>query len=479
MEPAVAGVTPTASLAWEVPDYRFEDFADPVIDGGPEDRALLFAVDQARRALADAAGEASQRFGRPVPVPLADPATWAAGTKDAQTAIGRIMLRTGAEVARIRAGFPAPEPSTCPPATPTRPVPVVPAPRVDQSPTAVGSGAALSDEKPGGPRPVTATSSVPASRRIIGQIALCMEVVGAVVLLFVAYQLWGTKFQQQRSQAHLRTQFQAIVGAHDAPGGGPQGSDNPTVAGGHLDPALGAPGKPTLPVLPGGVIARLQIPRLGLDQYVVEGTSEEDLKRGPGHYAGSPMPGQPGNAAIAGHRTTFGAPFNRLDELKPGDQILATTAAGQFVYSVAATPFAVWPTNTGVVNDYGDNRLTLTTCTPKFSAAKRLVVFAALQGPAAASAPRSGDANGAALSGQAAPRNPAVDAALRAAGGWHLAAFPLALVWMVTFAILALAAAPLRRRWPPLAAGAVLAPLWIAGLLLLFEQLTHLLPSNW
>src|SRR6202043_1570314 len=78
----------------------------------------------------------------------------------------------------------------------------------------------------------------------------------------------------------------------------------------------------------GTVVAEIQIPAIGVNQYVVEGTTESDLSKGPGHYIGTAMPGQAGNVAIAGHRTTNGAPFNRLDELKLGGPIDITTTSG-------------------------------------------------------------------------------------------------------------------------------------------------------
>ena len=133
-------------------------------------------------------------------------------------------------------------------------------------------------------------------------------------------------------------------------------------------------------------MAELQIPAIGLDQYVVSGTSTADLSKGPGHYVGSAMPGQAGNVAIAGHRTTHGAPFNRLGQLapatnsRPGDRIILTTLSGQrLTYVVTGTPQAVSPSDVKVLNYFGDNRITLTTCTPEFSAAQRLIVVGELQ----------------------------------------------------------------------------------------------------
>ncbi len=88
-------------------------------------------------------------------------------------------------------------------------------------------------------------------------------------------------------------------------------------------------------VAEGDPVARLKIPEIDVDVVVVAGVSVEDLKRGPGHYPGTPLPGQYGNAVIAGHRTTYGRPFHDIDDLEPGDQIVATTTlAGRYVYEV-------------------------------------------------------------------------------------------------------------------------------------------------
>src|SRR6201999_1449639 len=78
------------------------------------------------------------------------------------------------------------------------------------------------------------------------------------------------------------------------------------------------------------------IPKIGLNMFIVEGVSKDDLKKGVGHYPGTPMPGQAGNASVAGHRTTYLAPFNRIDELSPGDDIYVYTKQGKFHYQVMA-----------------------------------------------------------------------------------------------------------------------------------------------
>jgi len=110
----------------------------------------------------------------------------------------------------------------------------------------------------------------------------------------------------------------------------------------------------------------------------VQGTSTTDLQQGPGHYPGTPLPGEQGNAAIAGHRTTYGAPFYNLDELAPGDPIVITTVQGTFTYRVTKTVI-VTPSDTSVVDNTTTPELTLTTCNPRYSATQRLVVVATLR----------------------------------------------------------------------------------------------------
>ena len=120
------------------------------------------------------------------------------------------------------------------------------------------------------------------------------------------------------------------------------------------------------------------IPAIGVDRYVVQGVSEADLQMGPGHYPGTPLPGQAGNVAIAGHRTTFGAPFFRLNEVHRGDLVYLTDTSGTtWVYSVVRQ-FVVAPSDVAVLDATRAPELTLTTCNPRFEATSRLVVRAVL-----------------------------------------------------------------------------------------------------
>jgi sortase A len=132
------------------------------------------------------------------------------------------------------------------------------------------------------------------------------------------------------------------------------------------------------PVKEGEPLTRLQIPKLGVDTIVVEGTSLSALKAGAGHYPETPLPGEPGNVGIAGHRTTFGRPFNRIDELKPGDQVILTTPVGIFTYEVSRNPWVTFPEDWSVVDKSSSAILTLTSCHPKGSANQRLIARAKL-----------------------------------------------------------------------------------------------------
>ena len=110
----------------------------------------------------------------------------------------------------------------------------------------------------------------------------------------------------------------------------------------------------------------------------VAGTGETSLKEGPGHYAGTILPGHRGTVAIAGHRTTYGAPFRQLDRLHGGDRITLTMPYGRFSYGVEGSR-VVAPGHVTVLRSVRHDRLVLTTCTPPFSAAKRLIISARLE----------------------------------------------------------------------------------------------------
>jgi sortase A len=165
-------------------------------------------------------------------------------------------------------------------------------------------------------------------------------------------------------------------------------------SGGRLRAAERTPGRPHLAAVAavadvplGASVAILRIPRFGPDYapVVVEGVGVTDLQEGPGHYPGTALPGQLGNVVVSGHRTTYSHPFGRLDELRTGDPIVVDVADRSFTYRVTQS-LVVAPDDLAAIlpvpNHPGARPtrrlLTLTTCTPKFSASSRLVIHAEL-----------------------------------------------------------------------------------------------------
>ena len=161
----------------------------------------------------------------------------------------------------------------------------------------------------------------------VGRVVL---VAGVLVLLFIPYLLWGTGLMTARSQALLRTEFSKAQQRADA-------STPSTLP----DPAHRAPvAQPAPPILDpaiGSAVGTITIPKIDLSMVVVEGTGDAQLQTGPGHYPGTPLPGEIGNAAIAGHRTTYLHPFYNLNELVPGDPITIVTLQGIFLYHVTGS----------------------------------------------------------------------------------------------------------------------------------------------
>ncbi len=205
-------------------------------------------------------------------------------------------------------------------------------------------------------------------RRAAAALGRTLLTAGILILLFVAYQLWGTGIYTSQQQSRLRNQFDAAL--HKV-------SKAKTPTSPTTTTTLSPPLPPT-----GDAVARIQIPKIGLDDIVVNGIGRDDLRKGPGHYPATPLPGQQGNSAIAGHRTTYGAPFGNLDQLSTGDEVRLRTLQGFFTYRVFQQ-LVVDPSNIAVLDPDPARpaTLTLTTCNPKYSAAQRLVVKAALDSP--------------------------------------------------------------------------------------------------
>jgi sortase A len=211
-------------------------------------------------------------------------------------------------------------------------------------------------------------------RRSAGALGRVLITVGVLTLLFAAYQLWGTGIYTARQQDQLRQQFTSDL-HKTAPKTSTTTVPSPTTT------TTTSPPSPPLPPS-GDAVAQIRIPKIGVDDIVVNGVGRDDLRKGPGHYPETPLPGQVGNAAIAGHRTTYGAPFGNLDQLSSGDEIFFRTVQGSFTYRVYSQ-LIVDPSDVAVLGP-DPNRsatITLTTCNPKYSASQRLVVQASLESP--------------------------------------------------------------------------------------------------
>jgi sortase A len=129
---------------------------------------------------------------------------------------------------------------------------------------------------------------------------------------------------------------------------------------------------------PGDALGRIEAPDMnGLNMVFVQGTDESSLELGPGHYPETAMPGQGKTIAIAGHRTTYLAPFRHIDSMKKGDKITLKMPYGTFVYAVQKTAI-VDPTDVGVIHETGYERLVLSACNPLYSASQRFIIFARL-----------------------------------------------------------------------------------------------------
>ena len=248
----------------------------------------------------------------------------------------------------------------------------------------------------------------------VGGIGKTLIATGLLLFGFVAYQLWGTGIETARAQSALKNQFEELVTERQAqldqpPSsaptsdgenavGDPDDSPNGTIGPGDGTTTTtdvdGSTTSPTAPVdealvpvdqvIPaierGDPLALLEIPAIGRSDIVVPGVTLNDLKDGPGHYPETPLPGQLGNASIAGHRTTYGAPFFNVDQLVPGDEIIVTMVTGdRFVYEVTGSEIVsasdYWVVTT---RDSTIAELTLTSCHPKYTARERIVIHSLL-----------------------------------------------------------------------------------------------------
>jgi sortase A len=232
---------------------------------------------------------------------------------------------------------------------------------------------------------------------VLGAIGRVFIAIGLLLFGFAAYQVYGTGIQEARAQDSLEKEFdQAIATA--APIASSVASTSttaspvttaaseptsqstvattvaPTTTTTEPDPGL----VPLTGAKQGDAVAILQIKKIGLKKIVVSGVGVDQLRAGPGHYRTTALPGQKGNAAIAGHRTAYGSPFKDIDKLDPGDEITITNVLKQtYVYKVRGTKI-VEPTEVDVLAPTDEAILTLTSCHPLYTANQRIIVTSVL-----------------------------------------------------------------------------------------------------
>jgi sortase A len=199
-------------------------------------------------------------------------------------------------------------------------------------------------------RPLDAYSPRPA-RAIGNGLTTGGLVVGLILAIVAAYQLYGTGLVAAHEQSNLKNSFQNSV----------------------------------VPVKLGSSVARLEIPRVGIDVIVVEGIAMKQLAKAPGHYPHTAQIGTPGVSAIAGHSSGWGAPFMRLGRLHPGDLVVVKARGHTYRYRITNT-FVVEPSNVWVLDGNpsspADMQLVLTTCWPVFSNAHRLILWTDIESKA-------------------------------------------------------------------------------------------------
>ncbi len=285
---------------------------------------------------------------------------------------------------------------------------------------------------------ITANQRVP--RRfdaVLGVVGKVFISAGVLMLLFVGYQLWGTGLSEQRAQDDLQRTFMSQA------------------------PAIPSYGDP---------VTRIEIPKIGVNKIVVAGVDFEALKKGPGLFDGSPLPGQLGNVAIAGHRTSYGAPFSRINELTLGDEIVLTRAGSTFTYIVSEKPFIVNPSQVEVVKtlDNTTSQLTLVTCHPKWTSAKRMIVKAKLD---SAVTPQPATVYS--------PTTVAVTGGFDAGWFHDPGAIPGALILIVLLSLMAFVATrSVKRGRSAWVVYPVTAVVFLPALFVFFGFLTRLLPAN-
>lgn len=316
---------------------------------------------------------------------------------------------------------------------PTAVVPRAPAPPGGWVPPHLATTAAGSS---GSRRRDSAREPSSPAQIISRRVGVVVTAIGMLATLLLVYEFKLSSIPAQRTQAELLATFKQAV---------------PTTT---LDQSSAA-------LTEGSAVALLRIPRLGIDQVVVEGSTPTDTKRGPGHLSASPLPGEYGNAVIEGRRTTYGGPFANLDSVRKGDKIDATTGQGVFTYTVSKVAH-LSPGDKDVVSGSSDSRLTLMTSDPAFFATGRLAVVATLNGDPIA-VPH---------------RPPQLEDEIQLGVAGDPLGLALGLVWLLLLAIAGYTAWRLRDRMPRSVLYLYAAPVITALALLTYANLDSLLPGT-
>lgn len=209
-------------------------------------------------------------------------------------------------------------------------------------------------------------------RRFVQVASTALITAGLVVLLDVGVTLaWSEPISTLDGWLAQRGAREELAGLED------RFADRVVTVDGRVDPAKIAQRAAELEAetSEGDAIGRILIPAIDLNIVLIEGTETASLQRGPGHYPRTSLPGQPGTVAIAGHRTTYLAPFRHLDRIEKGDEVLLEMPYATFTYEFESQQI-VAPTETRVVRDTDRDRVVLTACNPIYSAAERIVVTA-------------------------------------------------------------------------------------------------------
>lgn len=283
------------------------------------------------------------------------------------------------------------------------------------------------------------------------------------MLAFVVYRVWGTGIKQQSNQRALEKQFEKVV-------------DTSRNFSSQV---------PELPLV-GDAIGKISIPVIDVNAWLVAGAKLKQLENGPGVFAGSPLPGQVGNVAIAGHRESYGGPFEHLDMLQKGDDVVFTTQQGTFTYRVTGSK-VVSANEVGVIRTVDPSRalLTLVTCHPKWTSKDRLIVtgeLVSLRAPLRATPVAVVGDNPATVDGVS------TDTVGSIPGWFHdtSRALPTALwsvgcvaVWWMARRLAGKRPEGSRRiRLRNVSAWIVSAPVFVVCLYMAFDNLTGLLPAN-